>query len=168
MSTTRYGHAPVGGGHDQGERKDEGWQSRQGGQQSAPEGRRGEPEVVQPGEPADVISLPPPGTNTQGELAGIGRAAEESAERLERQREPEEDDDQAGRGRDREARGAGTDQPPRMGGPLGPDPRHPHLPEGAQDGQSRGTGAGGFDRGVDASTIGAVHQGVKPEDDSAG
>jgi hypothetical protein len=60
-------------------------------------------------------------------------------------------------------RGAGTDQPPRMGGPLGPDPDHPHLPEGAQSGVTRGSGAGGFDRGVDASTIGAVHQGVREE-----
>ena len=161
MSKKRYGHTGVGGGQDQPERKDDGWHSRQGGTQSNPSGRHDPPEVSEPGEPGDVIQLPPPGTNTQGELAGIGRAADESAERLEEQREP---DDAGGEAAGSEARGAGTDQPPRMGGPLGSDPRHPHLPEGAQDGQSRGTGAGGFDRGVDASTVGAVHQGVKRED----
>jgi hypothetical protein len=112
--------------------------------------RYGDERAEQPGSNDDVIQLPPPGTNTQGDLAGVDPAAEESAERLERQREPDDDD-------------AGTDQPRRMGGPLGADPKHPHLPEGAQDGQSRGTGAGGFDRGVDASTVGAVHQGVKRE-----
>jgi hypothetical protein len=164
--STRYGHSGVGGSQDQGERKDEGWESRQGGDQSTGEGRTGEPEVAEPGEPNDVIQLPPPGTNTQGELAGIGRAAEESARRLEEQRERDDavDDDAEASSRERDRSGAGTDQPVRMGGPLGPDPEHPHLPEGAQDGQSRGSGAGGFDRGVDASTIGAVHQGAKPED----
>ena len=58
----------------------------------------------------------------------------------------------------------GTDQPPRMGGPLGPDPERPHLPEGAQNADDRGSGAGGFDRGVDASRVGTLHQGVKEED----
>jgi hypothetical protein len=167
MSNTRYGHDGPRGSQDKAERKDEGWQSRQGGSQSRPSGQQSEPTVAQPGEPGDVIQLPPPGTNTQGELAGIGEAAEESARRLELEREPDEanESDEAARaGRVRDARGAGTDQPPRMGGPLGSDPRNPHLPEGAQDGQSRGTGAGGFDRGVDASNIGAVHQGAKPED----
>jgi len=163
MSDTRYGHASVGGNQDQGERKDKGWQSRQGGDQSASSGRQSEPELAQPGEPGDVIELPPPGTNTQGELAGIGEAAEKSARRLEQQREPDDGDDAGTGTRDRQARGAGTDQPSRMGGPLGPDPNQPHLPEGAQDGESRNTGAGGFDRGVDASTIGAVHQGAKPD-----
>jgi hypothetical protein len=51
-----------------------------------------------------------------------------------------------------------------MGGPLGPDPERPHLPEGAQDNETQGTGAGGFDVGVNAQNVGAVHQGVKPED----
>jgi hypothetical protein len=163
--STRYGHSSVGGSQDQGERKDEGWESRQGGDQSSGQGRQDEPEVAQPGEPNDVIQLPPPGTNTQGDLAGIGRAAEESARRLEQQREPDDTDagDAQANSGEGDRSGAGRDQPVRMGGPLGPDPEHPHLPEGAQDGQSRGTGAGGFDRGVDASTIGAVHQGAKPE-----
>ena len=51
-----------------------------------------------------------------------------------------------------------------MGGPLGPDPKDPHLPEGAQDNDAKGTGAGGFDIGVDATNVGAVHQGARPED----
>jgi hypothetical protein len=65
--------------------------------------------------------------------------------------------------RQRDVRGAGTDQPPRMGGPLGPDPENPHLPEGAQDNETQGTGAGGFDVGVNAQNVGAVHQGVREE-----
>jgi hypothetical protein len=129
--------------------------------------RYGDEKTSQPGSPDDPIQLPPPGTNTQGELGGIGRAAEESAERLEQEREPDDAADAGATIRDRDLRGAGTDQPPRMAGPLGADPLDPHLPEGAQDGPSRGSGARGFDRGVDASTVGAVHQGVKPEDDSA-
>jgi hypothetical protein len=105
MTSTRYGHGqkPRGGG-DQGERKDEDWQSRHGGSQT------------RPGQPA-----------------------------------PESE--------------SGTDQPVRMGGPLGADPRHPHLPEGAQNSESQGSGAGGFDRGVNAKGIGEVHQGARPEDD---
>ena len=51
-----------------------------------------------------------------------------------------------------------------MDGPLGSDPEHPHLPEGAQDTDTRGTGAGGFDRGVNAKVVGAVHQGAREED----
>jgi hypothetical protein len=51
-----------------------------------------------------------------------------------------------------------------MGGPLGANPDNPHLPEGAQDAETRGTGAGGFDRGVNAKVIGAVHQGAREED----
>jgi hypothetical protein len=124
--------------------------------------RYGDEHADQPGSNDDVIQLPPPGRNTQGDLAGIDREVEQSAEQLERQREPDDDTEESRAGTERSA-GAGTDQPPRMGGPLGADPKQPHLPEGAQDGQSRGTGAGGFDRGVDASTVGAVHQGVKPE-----
>lgn len=124
--------------------------------------RFGDERAEQPGSDQHVIELPAPATNTQGELAGIGDAAEKSAERLEEQREPIDDSEDVAHGAD--AAGAGTNQPPRMGGPFGPDPKNPHLPEGAQDGQSRGTGAGGFDRGVDATTVGAVHQGAKPED----
>jgi hypothetical protein len=128
--------------------------------------RYGDEQAEQPGSGEEAIQLPPPGTNTQGALAGIGKAAEESTASLEGERLPD-DADEAGTGvRDRDVRGAGTDQPPRMGGPLGPDRDDPHLPEGAQDGESRNTGAGGFDRGVDASTVGAVHQGVRPEERS--
>jgi hypothetical protein len=176
MNDTRYDHTNASGGsQDQGERKDEGWTSRQGGRQSRDPGRKG------PARPSDAPgdesrTLPPPGTNTQGELAGIGEAAERSAARLERDQHVEREGDQRGEGtndtgaeppttvRERDLRGAGTDQPPRMGGPLGPDADDPHLPEGAQDSNTRGSGAGGFDRGVDAKNIGAVHQGVRVEE----
>jgi hypothetical protein len=148
MSDTRYGHSNVGGGNqDQGERKDEGWESRQGGSQSRASGSKGDPQPRDiPGR--DGEAPPPQGTNTQGELAGIGEASRETAE------------ERADPGRDAPA---GTDQPPRMGGPLGPDPKNPHLPEGAQDNDSKGSGAGGFDRGVDATNVGAVHQGARED-----
>jgi hypothetical protein len=168
MSNTRYGHSSVGGGdQDQAERKDDGWRSRQGGDQSREPGQRGNPVGDGPG-PDDRGSQPPPGTNTQGELAGIGPASDRSAARL--GNEPDDAaTEPATNVRDRDVRGAGTDQPPRMGGPLGPDPERPHLPEGAQDSDSRGTGAGGFDVGVNAKVVGAVHQGAReeevPEDD---
>jgi hypothetical protein len=55
-----------------------------------------------------------------------------------------------------------------MGGPLGPDPTDPHLPEGAQNPDTQGSGAGGFDRGVNATNVGAVHQGVRPEEHDDG
>ena len=43
MSDTRYGHSNVGGGNqDQGERKDDGWTSRQGGAESNRPGRKGD------------------------------------------------------------------------------------------------------------------------------
>jgi hypothetical protein len=169
VMSTRYGHSNVSGGNqDQGERKDDGWESRQGGGQSREPGRSGEP---RPGEPPghDRQSLPPPGTNTQGELAGIREASAESLRELRprwREGEPAEED------RDDEASGraepsghpTGTDQPPRMGGPLGSDRNDPHLPEGAQSNDDKGSGAGGFDRGVDATNIGAVHQGAREED----
>jgi hypothetical protein len=163
MSDTRYGHAGVGGGdQDQGERKDEGWQRRQGGDQSREPGSRGEPSASEAGDRADGRKRAL-GTNTQGELAGIGEASRDSAERLE---------DRSSAEREREAArtadpAAGTDQPPRMGGPLGPDGDDPHLPEGAQTTETRGTGAGGFDRGVNAKVLGAVHQGAKEEDPDA-
>ena len=148
--SSRYGRSGAGGGsQDQGERKDEGWESRQGGRESNDPGRRGQPE----GERRRSDSLPPSGTNTQGELAGIGDAAADSARRLDAP-EPEERADPGA---------SGTDQPPRMGGPLGPDPERPHLPEGLQTSETRGTGAGGFDRGVDAKRIGEVHQGAREE-----
>ena len=161
MTNTRYGHTNVGGGdQDQGERKDDGWERRQGGPESRDPGRRTNPEE----RAADDApgGKPPPGTNTQGELAGIGDAAERSEASL---RASSSTPPEAATGvRERDLRGAGTDQPPRMGGPLGSDPDNPHLPEGAQDTESRGTGAGGFDRGVNAKVIGAVHQGAREED----
>ena|SRR5829696_4038193 len=151
MNDTRYGHGHAGGGtQDQGERKDEGWQSRQGGSQARERGSVGEPRPSD-GPRGDHRDEPPSqGTNTQGELAGVSEASRRTLE--------EE------RGQPDEAASSGTDQPPRMGGPLGPDPKHPHLPEGAQDADTRGSGAGGFDRGVNAKVVGAVHQGSKPED----
>ncbi len=163
MSNTRYGHSNVGGGNqDQGERTDEGWESRQGGSQSRASGKDPQPSDV-PGQ--DRPSSPPQGTNTQGELAGIGEASAETRRELEGRmgRALPDDADQQARAKGSDAT-SGTDQPPRMGGPLGPDPEHPHLPEGAQDNDEKGTGAGGFDRGVDATNIGAVHQGARPED----
>ena len=160
MNKTRYGHGgPGGGDQDQPERKDEGWERRQGGPQSREPGRRGEPS---PPESNEQQGTPPRGTNTQGDLAGIGDASDRSAARLSAD---DEANGEASTGvRRRDVRGAGTDQPPRMGGPLGPDPDDPHLPEGAQNADTRGTGAGGFDRGVDASRVGAVHQGAREED----
>jgi hypothetical protein len=169
----RYGHTGVGGGHqDQGERKDDGWESRQGGEQSTRPGRQG----GGTGGSGEGRPSPAQGTNTQGSLPGIGEASERAAAVIDRSGDgpvPEADEDPVAdaeaRRRDAatasssDAPGSGTDQPPRMGGPLGPDPDRPHLPEGAQDGESRGTGAGGFDEGVDASTIGAVHQGARPD-----
>lgn len=161
MSDTRYGHSGTGGGRqDQGERKDEGWESRQGGRQSHPRGTKGEPQPANP-DNDDRRSQPPPGTNTQGNLAGIGDASDRVATEHEQDGWPDADTNAGGRSRDMRARG--TDQPPRMGGPLGPDPQHPHLPEGAQDSDDRGTGAGGFDVGVDAKNVGTVHQGARPE-----
>ncbi len=162
MSKTRYGHSSVGGGdQDQAERKDEGWTSRQGGDQSANPGRRNADRSREPDPGEDRRTTPPQGTNTQGELAGI-REASHAAESLEPEVEALPTAEPSLRERD--VRGAGTDQPPRMGGPLGPDPERPHLPEGAQDNETQGTGAGGFDVGVNAQNVGAVHQGVKPED----
>jgi hypothetical protein len=163
MSDSRYGHTNVSGGdQDQGERKDEGWKSRQGGRQSRESGKDPVPSDT-PGR--DRASTPPPGTNTQGELAGIGEASRDTREELHGMMERAYPDAGQGDGEasDRDP-GAGTDQPPRMGGPLGPDPERPHLPEGAQDNEEKGTGAGGFDRGVDATNVGAVHQGARPED----
>jgi hypothetical protein len=155
---TRYRHTSrSGGSQDQRERKDEGWESRQGGPQHHDQGEHSHRDP-RPPEPDRGGKLG--GTNTQGGLGGIAEASRASEERLlVEETEP----------LDLEAdvpEGAGTDQPPRMGGPLGPDPRHPHLPEGAQNSDTRGTGAGGFDRGVDAKVIGEVHQGARPEDPS--
>lgn len=168
MSNTRYGHTGVGGGNqDQGERKDEGWEKRQGGDESGQPGSRGEPTAEQPGDQDQQHGQPPPGTNTQGGLAGIGEASRRSADRL-----TAADSGDGGRvEHDEDAPedpGAGTDQPPRMGGPLGADREHPHLPEGAQTTETRGSGAGGFDVGVNAKVVGAVHQGAREEDPSEG
>lgn len=163
MTNTRYGHSNIGGGdQDQPERKDEGWERRQGGRQSRGS-RDGSSDDRSPAGRAPTT--PRPGTNTQGGLAGIGDASERSEARV--TPGAEAPDDASTGTRQRDLRGAGTDQPPRMGGPLGTDPRHPHLPEGAQDAATRGSGAGGFDRGVDAKNIGAVHQGVREEDHAA-
>jgi hypothetical protein len=160
MSSTRYGHTNVGGGdQDQGERKDEGWQRRQGGRRSRAGG--GGARDAEPGAKGGR-SQPPPGTNTQGDLAGIGEAADRSTASLGGANPPAGDDQPSGR--DRDHRGDGTDQPARMAGPLGPDRADPHLPEGEQDADDRGSGARGFDRGVDASRVGAIHQGVREED----
>ena len=164
MTNTRYGHTNVGGGdQDHAERKDEGWERRQGGPESREPGSRGnrEERAADDGSHGE----PPPGTNTQGELAGIGDAAERSDASLHDSSSPPPEAATGVRARD--VRGAGTDQPPRMGGPLGADPDNPHLPEGAQDAESRGTGAGGFDRGVNAKVVGAVHQGAREEDPSS-
>lgn len=157
MSDTRYHHSNVSGGNqDQGERKDEGWTSRQGGRQSHESGKDPKPSDV-PG--VERTSLPPPGTNTQGELAGIREASEQTLAEMMERAYPD-----AGDAGDRDDGRTGTDQPPRMGGPLGPDPDHPHLPEGAQRNDEKGTGVRGFDRGVDATNVGAVHQGVREEE----
>jgi hypothetical protein len=82
MSDTRYGHSNVSGGNqDQGERKDDGWESRQGGRQSRNPGTKGGPTPSEtPGE--QQTSQPPPGTNTQGELAGIGEASDATRKEL--------------------------------------------------------------------------------------
>lgn len=175
---TRYGHSGAGGGtQDQGERKDEGWTSRQGGDQSAP--KRSEGQQSRPGDSGDAEQQKvrhdgrtsgPSGTNTQGGLAGIGEASDRIAGEVDRGGEAGGDGENADSGtgfRERDARGAGTDQPPRMGGPAGTnDGSEPHLAEGAQDTDSRGSGAGGFDVGVNATVVGAPHQGVKEEDAS--
>jgi hypothetical protein len=164
MSKTRYGHTGTGGGpQDKVERKDEDWTSRQGGDQSREHGRRGDERPSAPAPGRRPPPAQPQGTNTQGDLPGIGVASEAAARRLDEAQGPASE---AGTGvRERDLRGAGTDQPPRMGGPLGADPRHPHLPEGEQDSQTKGTGARGFDVGVNAENVGAVHQGVRKEDE---
>lgn len=176
---TRYGNSSAGGGRqDQGERKDEGWTSRQGGDQSAPKpsdggrsqaedsgGRDAEPRKAR----HDTRAPAPSGTNTQGGLDGIGAASDQVAAEVEGAKSRPGDGASAGADagvgfREKDARGAGTDQPPRMGGPAGStDGREPHLDEGAQDTESRGSGAGGFDVGVNAKVVGAEHQGVKEE-----
>src|SRR5215212_5777458 len=75
----RYEHTGVGGsGQRQGERKDEGWTSRQGGEQSRERGRHAASR-----EPAkESRGRPPRGTNTQGDLSGIGEAADDVTQEL--------------------------------------------------------------------------------------
>jgi hypothetical protein len=74
---TRYRHTNrSGGSQDQGERKDEGWESRQGGSQSHDPGRRSDRDQ-QAGGPDRGGR--PGGTNTQGDLKGIAEAAERVA-----------------------------------------------------------------------------------------
>ena len=78
-ASTRYGHGgPAQGSQDQGERKDRDWQSRQGGGQSRDRGSTSEPGR---GPASNEGEGPPPGRNTQGELAGIGKASDESPAR---------------------------------------------------------------------------------------
>ena len=175
MSDTRYGHSgPGGGSQDQGERKDDGWTSRQGGSQARDPGRKGDADS-RGGGTRDRPSGQPQGTNTQGDLAGIGEASDETRQEIDRMWQrafPETGDEERASdadgaatestASDRDA-ASGTDQPRRMGGPLGPDPKHPHLPEGAQNSDTQGTGAGGFDRGVNATQVGAVHQGARED-----
>jgi hypothetical protein len=68
----RYGHTGTGGGtQDRAERKDAGWRSRQGRDQSQPDGRQGEPEEPR-GTPA---STPPPGTPRVSSRASARRRA---------------------------------------------------------------------------------------------
>jgi hypothetical protein len=160
---TRYGHGKTsagGGNQDQPERKDEGWESRQGGGQAQERGRGDDADARAPRDDADRTQ-PPPGTNTQGELAGIGAASDRVAAELQGRSQAGGDDVP------HDDPGAGTDQPPRMGGPLGDDRRNPHLPEGDQDNETQGTGARGYDQGVNAQVVGAVHQGVKVESPDA-
>ncbi len=147
MNDTRYGHTSVGGGdQDQAERKDEGWRSRQGGDQSREPGSRGEETARDAKDDEhDEPGTPPAGTNTQGGLAGIGEASDRVAEDLEGGARPEQGDERGPRARD--TRGAGTDQPPRMGGPLGPDRRSrtcrraPRTPTPAGPGPAASTSA---------------------------
>lgn len=173
---TRYGHTSVGGGdQDRPERKDEGWESRQGGSQGREPGSRGEPRPAEDrGDGDGRGSQPPSGTNTQGQIAGIDEASRATRDELDstwRQDDatattPRDEGERSTGPRSEREAGApppGTDQPPRMGGPLGPDRTDPHLPEGAQDADTRGSGTGGFDVGVNAKVVGAVHQGVKEE-----
>ena len=79
---TRYSHGNTSGGsQDQGERKDEGWESRQGGRQSHDPGVRGaEPATAadRAGGGADRGGKSG-GTNTQGDLKGIREASERVA-----------------------------------------------------------------------------------------
>jgi hypothetical protein len=145
MSDTRYGRSgPSAGTQDQGERKDQGWESRQGGRQS----RAGDGDSVLGHDDTRgrrQRSRPPLGTNTQG-LAGIAAASDDTREQLAEMWQRgfgSDEDGEAPAAEAHDSASVGTDQPPRMSGPLGPDPDH---------------------RGVDASAIGAVHQGVKKED----
>jgi hypothetical protein len=78
----RFRHTSASGGsQDQGERKDSTFESRQGGRQSQPHGQGDQDRAGgDAGRPS-----PPQGTNTQGDLAGIGEAADASLERYRRQ-----------------------------------------------------------------------------------
>ena len=156
---TRYGHTSTGGGsQDQGERKDEGWQSRQGGRQSQEQGRQSGRDDV--GQGTDRGGKPG-GTNTQGDLAGIGGASRAEADAIRRSGEHESPEATDARRLEAERRAD-----PRVSEGTPEHPRHARMAEGAQNADTRGTGAGGFDRGVDASQVGAPYQGAKPEDPS--
>lgn len=153
---TRYSHTSQSGGdQDQGERKDEGWESRQGGRESHDPGRRSGRD--QDGHGPDRGGRLG-GTNTQGGLGGIREAAAAvAAEEDGVDREPDEE---------REARELEAERrrDPRVSEGTPEHPRHARMPAGAQTADNRGSGAGGFDRGVDASQVGAPYQGAKRED----
>lgn len=153
---TRYGHSNQGGGNqNQAERKDEGWESRQGGRESREPGRRSGRDQDSHG-PDRGGRLG--GTNTQGGLGGIREAAAEVA--------AEEDGVARETDEEREARELEEERlrDPRVSAGTPEHPRHAPMPAGAQTPDNRGSGAGGFDRGVDATQVGAPYQGVKRED----
>jgi hypothetical protein len=155
---TRYGHTNRSGGdQDQGERKDDGWKSRQGGRQSHEPGRRRGRDQQAAGRDRGGK---PGGSNTQGDLKGISEAAQRVA--------AEEDGLVSETGEEREVR---TLEDERLGDPRVSEgtpehPRHARMPEGEQNPGNRGSGARGFDVGVDAGQVGAPYQGARPEDPS--
>jgi hypothetical protein len=101
MSGSRYDHTNTSGGsQDQGERKDDGWQSRQGGKQSREPGPKHDAEPHDAAGQRNQATLPPPGTNTQGELAGIREASRETLEELDPSWRQGEDAPQGGGGRE--------------------------------------------------------------------
>jgi hypothetical protein len=154
--STRYGHTNRSGGdQDQGERKDDGWESRQGGPQSREPGRREGRDQQASGSDRGGR---PGGTNTQGDLKGIGEAADRVA--------AEEDGLIAQSEEEREAQALEAERraDPRVSEGTPDHPRHARMPEGEQNPDNRGSGARGFDVGVDASQIGAPYQGARPED----
>jgi hypothetical protein len=156
---TRYRHTNRSGGNqDQGERKDDGWESRQGGRQSRDPGVRGPQHG--PDDAGPDRGGKPGGTNTQGDLKGIAEASARVA--------GEEDGLVSESPEDREARRLEAERraDPRVSEGSREHPRHARMPEGEQNADTRGSGGGGFDVGVDASQVGAPHQGARREDAS--